>query len=73
MSLDSDSDCPSDLGDVDDELTRFDRIRALMKQSIQMVRVHQPTAMKWIVKLTQAQIDFNENEAKADELEFVSP
>ena len=71
MFLESDSDCPSDPGDIDNALTGFDRIRALIKQSIQMVRVYQHKAKKWMVKLNQAQIDFDENKAEADKLEFV--
>ena len=71
LAIDSDSDCPSDPGDIDDALRGPDRIRALIKQSIQMVRVFQHKAKKWLVKLNQAQIDFDENKAEADKLEFV--
>ena len=71
MSLDSDSDCPSDPGDIDDALSGQDRIRALIKQSIQMVRVFHYKAKKWIVKLNQAQSDFDESKAEADKLEYV--
>ena len=71
MSIASDSECPSDPGDVDSALTGPDRIRALIKQSIQMVRVFQYKAKKWIVELNQAQSDFDESNSEADTLEFV--